>query len=72
MRDWHCSNKHWSKARKKEIIESRIKPTKTLTSLCKELGKADTPLFNANALLGIYGLQKLLPHNLPTALLDES
>ncbi|WP_100623184.1 hypothetical protein [Candidatus Coxiella mudrowiae] len=48
------ADKRWSKAHKKEIIESRIKPTETLALLLKELGEATpSPFFNASTAVGI-------------------
>ncbi|MBT8506750.1 hypothetical protein B1F79_04800 [Coxiella-like endosymbiont of Rhipicephalus sanguineus] len=47
------ADKRWSKAHKKEIIESRIKLTETLASLLKELGKATpSPLFQCQRCCG--------------------
>lgn len=63
-------DKRWTPERKKEIISSRIESTKTLATLCAQLGTASPPLFNASA-VGIYGLNKGVSNDLPPAL-DES
>lgn len=61
--------KRWTPARKDEILESRITPTRTLAELCAKLGKNSPPLFNASA-VGVYGLQPSAPQGLPPAI-DE-
>lgn len=60
--------RRWTKKRKDEILSSRIDATKKIVSLLSELDKP-VPLFNASA-IGVYGLQKQLPNQLP-ARLDE-
>lgn len=61
--------KRWTDTRKKIIIDSRIKTTKKIVSLCCELENSP-PLFNASA-LGIYGTQSSETNGLPIPL-DEN
>ena len=59
-------SRRWSPARKKLLIESRVKPTQTLAQACASCGEHAPRLFNANG-IGIYGIQKRLTANLPAA-----
>lgn len=50
----------WTKKFKQEIVESRIFATRTLATLCAELGNAAPRILNANA-VGIYGTTGCYP-----------
>lgn len=63
------AEKRWTRARKNEILHSRIEPTQQLVKLLQSLGHQSPPLFNASA-IGIYGLQRQTPPHLPPRL-DE-
>jgi uncharacterized protein (TIGR01777 family) len=71
-----CSigDKRWTRARKNEILQSRLIATQKLVRLCCEIkrlhGKAPA-LFNASA-IGIYGLQETLERGLAPAYTEES
>lgn len=65
------ADERWSKARKQELITSRIKPTATLAKYCLELGAQAPALFNASA-IGIYGTQKPRENDLPDALDEDA
>lgn len=64
-------NKRWSDARKKVLVDSRVKYTKILAKLCAKLGKDSPPLINANG-VGIYGLQAGLKESLPESFDEQS
>lgn len=53
----------WSEKVKQHLIDSRVIPTRTLATLCSQLGKNAPLLINANG-IGIYGFQKSLPDDL--------
>jgi len=59
----------WTEEYKKEILDSRVKTTEKIASLCAKLGKESPPLFNAGG-IGIYGMQEPIKRGLP-APLDE-
>lgn len=61
--------KRWTAARKEELVNSRVIPTRILAEFCAELGKNSPPLFNAGG-VGIYGLQPASPQGLPPGM-DE-
>lgn len=63
--------KRWTDKRKQLIIDSRIKTTQQIVSLCCRLGENSPPLFNASA-LGIYGTQKAQKEGLPPALNENT
>lgn len=63
-------DKRWTKARKQEILQSRINTTKKLVDSLVLLGNTAPPLFNASA-IGIYGLQQQITKSLPIKL-DET
>ncbi len=65
----NISDGRWSDARKKILIDSRIKPTEILAKACATLGDK-SPLFYSASGIGRYGLQANLDVGLPTAL-DE-
>jgi uncharacterized protein (TIGR01777 family) len=50
------ADKHWSNARKQEIIGSRMRSTKLLSNLCAIEADRSPMLFNASA-IGVYGLE---------------
>lgn len=62
--------KLWSDKQKQEIINSRVKITKKISTLCAKLGSASPFLLNASA-IGVYGLQKCAAIGLPEAF-DEN
>lgn len=64
------ADRPWSDARKRELLDSRIKPTRTLVELCA-ISTKKPDLLNANA-IGIYGLQNSLPDQLPPALNEST
>lgn len=63
-------DKRWTKARKQEILMSRVEATKKIASFLAVLGKNSPLLLNASA-IGIYGLQEEVSAGLPKRL-DES
>lgn len=62
--------KRWLSARKKILLESRLKTTEALAQACAALGNNAPALFNASA-VGVYGLQTVHGNTLPDAL-DEN
>ncbi len=66
----NIGDKRWTKARKKEIYNSRILVTREAAKFCALEGKKSLQLFNASA-VGVYGLQDSVDHGLPPAF-DES
>jgi uncharacterized protein (TIGR01777 family) len=62
------ADKRWTKERKEEIFDSRIKATQIATQYCL---KTKTPLLNASA-VGIYGQQVILKNGLGPALDENS
>lgn len=52
----NIGDKRWSDQRKKELIQSRVEPTRILAELCARASHS-LRLFNASA-IGIYGLQE--------------
>lgn len=52
----NIGSRPWSKKRKRELIASRIQPTKFLADLCATQGSEAPALFNASG-VGIYGHQ---------------
>lgn len=64
------ADKRWSSARKKELLDSRIKSTKLIVKLCCQLGEQSPELFNASA-TSVYGIQQTSQTGLPPAL-DET
>ena len=62
--------KRWSGERKREILDSRVKPTRMLAEYCAELKEQSPVLLNASA-VGVYGLQPEVADGLPPAL-DET
>lgn len=61
----------WSEKVKQRLINSRVIPTRTLATLCSQLGKNAPLLINANG-IGIYGLQKTLPDDLPPPMDEDT
>lgn len=51
-------DKRWTDKRKKEILQSRVQPTKQLAELCASIGTKSPALFNANG-VGIYGSHEI-------------
>lgn len=58
--------KRWSQQRRQEILDSRIKPTKTIATACAQLQTDSPRLFNASA-VSYYGLAANTDNGLPTA-----
>lgn len=59
----------WTDKRKKEILDSRVIPTETLSNLCAE--SINKPALFVASAIGIYGLQQSETNSLPPDL-DES
>lgn len=67
----NIGEKRWSKARKQNVIDSRVQATSTLASFLAKLGRNAPPLFNASA-IGTYGLQSQLSDRLPPRLTEDT
>ncbi|TAK78375.1 MAG: TIGR01777 family protein [Gammaproteobacteria bacterium] len=66
----NIGEKRWTKARKAEVLDSRVNATRAIANLLAELGSNAPVLLNASA-IGIYGLQAQNEKGLPPAL-DET
>ena len=64
-------DKPWTSKRKKNLIDSRVIPTKTISKLCAELGSDSPPLFNTSG-VGIYGTQEEVKTGLPPAINESA
>lgn len=63
--------KRWTKERRQEILDSRIKTTEIIANACATLAEKSPRLFNASA-IGVYGLQRLQRQALPEAFDENS